>query len=100
MFGLEKLNEAFGMVEFFRGVANMVGLPLIGLLYDRTHSYFWPFVATGSTLFMATAIGQVAHIVHAKRTKKKQALKQAFILSESLALGNPEGKQISFSIKL
>ena len=24
MFGLEKLNEAFGMVEFFRGVANMV----------------------------------------------------------------------------
>ena len=78
-----------------------VGLPLIGFLYDQTHSYFWPFVATGSTLFLATAIGQIAHIVHAKRIKKKEALKQAFIVSESLALGsNLFQKSTSFSSKL
>ena len=61
------------------------------------------YATLSSTLFLATAIGQVAHIVHAKRTKKKKALKQAFILSESLALGNPDStgdKNLTFSIKL
>ena len=76
LFGLHKLNETFGMVGFFRGVANMIGIPWVGLLFDFTHSYKIPFVVSGATMILSCFIGTVAHFIHTKKQCDIKAVKE------------------------
>lgn len=47
LLGLEKLNNAFGLVLLFEGVACLIGPPLTGSLFDWTGSYTVGFVFSG-----------------------------------------------------
>lgn len=47
LLGLEKLTNAFGLLLLFQGIATFVGPPIVGFLYDNTHSYTPGFLFAG-----------------------------------------------------
>lgn len=47
LLGLEKLTNAFGLLLLFQGIATFVGPPIVGTLYDMTHSYTPGFLFAG-----------------------------------------------------
>ncbi|KAI0229981.1 hypothetical protein LSAT2_019614 [Lamellibrachia satsuma] len=50
---IEQLTEAYGLLILFEGVAAIVGPPVVGWLYDMTHSYDVPFVITGAVIALS-----------------------------------------------
>ncbi|XP_037070170.1 LOW QUALITY PROTEIN: monocarboxylate transporter 12-like [Pollicipes pollicipes] len=55
MLGLHRLNNAFGLMLLFQGIAATVGGPIAGSLFDTTQSYDATFYIAGS-LFLAAGI--------------------------------------------
>lgn len=68
LLGLDKLTNAFGLLIMFRGTAAIFGAPLIGTIYDLTHSYAIPFYVAGG-LFVISAFFSFMAPVLAKRRK-------------------------------
>lgn len=50
LLGLNKLNNAFGLLMLFEGIATFIGPPLVGFLYDLTSSYTPGFVCSGACI--------------------------------------------------
>lgn len=50
LFGLEKLEGAYGLTLLFEGSANVLGPIIVGHLYDRTLSYTPGFMFAGSVI--------------------------------------------------
>lgn len=53
LLGLAKLTNAFGLLLLFQGIASFVGPPIVGSLYDRTHSYTPGFLFAGSMIALS-----------------------------------------------
>ncbi|XP_053395177.1 monocarboxylate transporter 9-like isoform X3 [Mercenaria mercenaria] len=68
LLGLELLNNSFGLLLMFKGMANLMGPPVAGWLYDATGSYDIPFIIGGITL---TASGIVLYPVTCIRRCRK-----------------------------
>ncbi|XP_053395178.1 monocarboxylate transporter 12-B-like isoform X1 [Mercenaria mercenaria] len=68
LLGLELLNNSFGLLLMFKGIANLIGPPVAGWLYDATGSYDIPFIIGGITL---TASGIVLYPVTCIKTCRK-----------------------------
>lgn len=47
LLGLDKLNNAFGLLMLFEGIATFIGPPLVGFSYDVLHSYTPGFLLAG-----------------------------------------------------
>ena len=54
--GLERIESAFGMSLFFRGIATFISGPIVGHLHDTTHSYTPGFLFGGIMLISSGAI--------------------------------------------
>lgn len=54
--GLERIETAFGMGLFFRGIATFLSGPIVGYLHDITHSYTPGFLFGGIMLALSGAI--------------------------------------------
>ncbi|XP_031627807.1 monocarboxylate transporter 14-like [Contarinia nasturtii] len=53
LIGLEKLNNAFGLLMLIEGIATFIGPPLVGCLYDILHSYTPGFLLAGLTIALS-----------------------------------------------
>ncbi|XP_043218208.1 monocarboxylate transporter 12-like [Amphibalanus amphitrite] len=61
MLGLHRLNNAFGLMLLFQGIAATVGGPIAGTLYDSTQSYDATFYIAGSFFLAAGVISLPLH---------------------------------------
>ncbi|XP_055304029.1 monocarboxylate transporter 9-like [Sitodiplosis mosellana] len=53
LLGLEKLNNAFGLLMLFEGLATFMGAPLVGFLYDISNSYTPGFLLAGTMIALS-----------------------------------------------
>lgn len=51
--GIQKLTNAFGLMVLFQGIAVLLGSPISGAILDRTGSYIYPFLVSGSSITLA-----------------------------------------------
>ncbi|XP_060597366.1 monocarboxylate transporter 12-like [Ruditapes philippinarum] len=51
--GKQMLTNAFGLLLMCKGVANLIGPPFAGWLYDKTESYNAPFIVAGINITIA-----------------------------------------------
>lgn len=56
LLGLEKLNNAFGLLMLFEGIATFIGPPIVGFLYDVLHSYTPGFLLAGGMIGLSGLI--------------------------------------------
>ncbi|XP_063713419.1 monocarboxylate transporter 9-like isoform X2 [Symsagittifera roscoffensis] len=56
IFGIEYLNNSFGIMLLFHGLAAVVGSPAAGMLFDYTGSYTYTFVVSGGLMTFSGAI--------------------------------------------
>ncbi|XP_055303521.1 monocarboxylate transporter 12-like [Sitodiplosis mosellana] len=56
LLGLDKLTNAFGLLLLFQGIATFVGPPIVGFLYDQSHSYTPGFVFAGAMIALSGLI--------------------------------------------
>lgn len=56
LLGLEKLTNAFGLLLLFQGIATFIGPPIVGSLYDSTHSYTPGFLFAGTMIALSGLI--------------------------------------------
>ncbi|XP_046453404.1 monocarboxylate transporter 12-like [Daphnia pulex] len=56
MLGFDNVNNAFGFVLMFYGLASFIGIPLAGHLYGTYGDYHGTFYFAGSVVFIAGAI--------------------------------------------
>ncbi|XP_075240202.1 monocarboxylate transporter 9-like [Convolutriloba macropyga] len=56
IFGIEYLNNSFGIMLLFHGLAAVVGSPVAGMLFDYTGGYTYTFVLAGALLAFSGAI--------------------------------------------
>lgn len=56
LFGLEKLEGAYGLIFLFEGIANFLGPPIAGYLYDKTLSYTPGFLFAAFMISFSGAI--------------------------------------------
>ncbi|XP_055320717.1 monocarboxylate transporter 12-B-like [Sitodiplosis mosellana] len=56
LFGLEKLEGAYGLIFLFEGIANFLGPPIAGYLFDRTHTYTPGFLLAAFMISLSGAI--------------------------------------------
>lgn len=54
--GIHRIADAFGVSNFFAGIASFAGPPLAGLLYDVSKSYLISYIAAGSAIFLSGAM--------------------------------------------
>lgn len=47
LLGVEKLNDAFGLLLWFEGIAMFLGTPIVGFLYNRIESYTLALLLAG-----------------------------------------------------
>lgn len=53
LLGLSKLTNAFGLLLLFQGIAGFIGPPIVGFLYDQSHSYTPGFLFAGSMIALS-----------------------------------------------
>ena len=53
LFGLEKLTNCFGILQFFRGVGAILGPPFGGFVAEQTGSYKWAFIMAGIAMIVS-----------------------------------------------
>ncbi|KAL5019054.1 hypothetical protein ScPMuIL_004776 [Solemya velum] len=74
--GLDRLNDAYGYIMFLQGVANLIGPPVAGLLYDISGSYDNTFLAAGNCLALA-GVGYLGlQIFHKFKERRRTNYKQ------------------------
>ena len=54
--GIERLAGAFGVLQFFQGIAACIGIPLTGYIMDTTGSFYIPFLLCASFFALAATI--------------------------------------------
>lgn len=53
LLGLEKLNNAFGLLMLFEGIATFIGPPIVGFLFDVLNSYTPGFILAGAMIALS-----------------------------------------------
>lgn len=53
LLGLEKLTNAFGLLLLHQGLASFIGPPIVGFLYDQSHSYMPGFLFAGCMISLS-----------------------------------------------
>lgn len=56
LLGVDGIESAYGMALFFRGIAAFIGGPIVGHLYDLTHSYTPGFLLAGISICVSGGI--------------------------------------------
>lgn len=51
--GIDKLSNAYGLTMLKQGIANLIGPPVAGLLYDKTGTYEATFFVGGASIIVA-----------------------------------------------
>ena len=70
MLGAERLSSSYGIALFVNGVLQLLGPPLIGIIYEQIGSYKPIFLALGIILILGTSLWAIVPIV--KRRKEKE----------------------------
>ncbi|XP_045201133.2 monocarboxylate transporter 13-like isoform X2 [Mercenaria mercenaria] len=50
--GMERMSDAMGLNNMFSGFGALLGPPTLGMLYDQTKSYTFPFITSGLSMAM------------------------------------------------
>nr|CAH0107194.1 unnamed protein product [Daphnia galeata] len=74
MLGFDNVNNAFGFVLMFYGLASFIGIPLAGHLYGTYGDYHGTFYFAGSVVFIAGAICYPLACVNRKPSEGTQSL--------------------------
>ncbi|KAI0990676.1 hypothetical protein GJ496_005420 [Pomphorhynchus laevis] len=54
--GDHNLDISLGYTQIFQGLASLIGLPICGLLKDRTGDYIWSYIFTAISLFISSIL--------------------------------------------
>uniref|UniRef100_K1RSW2 Monocarboxylate transporter 12 n=1 Tax=Magallana gigas TaxID=29159 RepID=K1RSW2_MAGGI len=68
--GISKLSDGYGILMFLQGIANLVGPPFAGWLYDVSGSYNNTFFAAGGSIVFLGVLYAVVPI-HSRFTNRK-----------------------------
>ncbi|XP_071106596.1 monocarboxylate transporter 9-like [Haliotis cracherodii] len=71
--GIDKLTNACGLLMMIQGIANLIGPPVAGWMYDETKSYDATFYAAGAFIIIAGAMLLVIKCL--KRVRKWQRMR-------------------------
>lgn len=53
LLGIDKLTSAFGLLLLFQGIAGFIGPPIVGFLFDKTHTYLPGFLFAGTMIALS-----------------------------------------------
>lgn len=71
-FTLDKLTNSFGILQLFRGVAIMLGIPCSGYIYRRTQSYMYTYWVSAGFYTLSIILSCSMHFVLKPDRAKKQ----------------------------
>ncbi|XP_051159578.1 uncharacterized protein LOC127280563 isoform X2 [Leptopilina boulardi] len=69
MLGADRLSSSYGIALFVNGVLQLLGPPILGIIYERTGTYKPIFLALGIILILGTTLWAIVPIF--KRRKNK-----------------------------
>ena len=55
----------------FRGLASLIGSPMVGAVYDQTQRFDIPFYLAGAFLMASGFVGTIVQIAHNKKVKRE-----------------------------
>ncbi|CAH2064520.1 unnamed protein product, partial [Iphiclides podalirius] len=76
MLGTERLMSSYGISLFVNGILQLIGPPVCGLWFERTHSYKSLFVTLGLILCSGAALWGFVPLIHSRR-RRAEGLKQS-----------------------
>ncbi|XP_064627778.1 monocarboxylate transporter 2-like [Lineus longissimus] len=88
MLSLEKLTNAYGILMCGQGVANLVGPPIAGLLYDLTQSYLTTFLCAAGFIILSGVLLFIVAAIQFRSNRRLQRRRR-----ENCALGEDAGRR-------
>lgn len=74
LFGIENLNNVFGIQLMFSGVAMLMGPVIGGGLYDYTNIYFWTYVYSGICIVCCAVFTGLAKLLRRREIKREKEI--------------------------
>ncbi|XP_060076105.1 monocarboxylate transporter 12-like [Ylistrum balloti] len=91
--GMDKLTNAYGLTMLLQGIANMIGPPVAGKLYDDSGSYDHTFYAGGTFI---SASGVVILVIPVYKYMKGVISRYREEKPQSTCIGNPNEQETTF----
>lgn len=83
-FTLDKLTNSFGILQLFRGVAIMLGIPCSGYIYRVTRSYLYTYWVSAGFYTLSILLSCSMHFVlKPDRTRKQKYQKVLYLQTKS-----------------
>ncbi|XP_033216274.1 monocarboxylate transporter 5-like isoform X2 [Belonocnema kinseyi] len=73
MLGAERLSSSYGIALFVNGVLQLLGPPIIGVIYEEIGSYKPIFLALGIILILGTSLWAIVPVVKRRKQKELEA---------------------------
>lgn len=73
--GTERLTSSYGISLFVNGILQLIGPPICGICYEKTHSYSSLFSTLGITLLAGASLWGFMPIINWNRNSKKEVEK-------------------------
>lgn len=73
MLGAERLSSSYGIALFVNGVLQLLGPPLIGVIYEEIGTYKPIFLALGIILILGTSLWAIVPVVKRRKQKELEA---------------------------
>lgn len=74
LFGIENLNNAFGIQMMFAGMAMLMGPVIGGGLYDYSKVYFWTYIYSGTCIFGCAIFIALAKLLRRREIEKEKII--------------------------